>query len=47
MPPRKMPKKKPERNDAEDVVDSFDSWLIRQPAKPALAKHGFIAEAKI
>jgi hypothetical protein len=42
-----MPRKKAERNEAEDIVGSFDSWLDRQPAKPALAKHGFIAEAKI
>jgi len=42
-----MPRKRTERNEAEDIVDSFDSWLDRQPAKPTLAKHGFIAEAKI
>lgn len=42
-----MPKKKAKRNEAEEIVDSFESWLERQPLKPALAKHGFVADAKI
>ena len=41
-----MPRKKAKRKEAE-VVDSFESWLERQPPKPALAKHGFVADAKI
>ncbi len=41
-----MPKKRAKRKEAE-IVDSFESWLEKQPAKPALAKHGFIADAKI
>lgn len=41
-----MPRKKDKRKGAE-MVDSFESWIERQPPKPALAKHGFIADAKI
>ena len=43
--PRKKAKRKKE--EAEEIVDSFERWLERQPPKPALAKHGFVADAKI
>jgi hypothetical protein len=43
-----MPKKKEKRKETEtEVMDSFESWLEKQPLKPALAKHGFMADAKI
>ncbi len=43
----RLPGKKMKLKEAEDIVDSFDSWLERQTPKPALAKHGYIADAKI
>lgn len=44
-----MPRKKATQRQAtdEDVIDSFESWLEKQSPKPALAKHGFVADAKI
>lgn len=42
-----MPGRKKEKRKVAESVDSFESWIEKQPPKPALAKHGFIAEAKI
>ena len=43
-----MPKRKAEKKaDPEEVIDSFESWLEKQPVKPAKAKHGFVGDAKI
>jgi hypothetical protein len=43
-----MPKSKAEKKaGSEEVIDSFESWLEKQPVKPARAKHGFVADAKI
>jgi len=47
MAGRQMPRKKEKRKEVVDVVDSFESWLEKQPSKPVLAKHGFLADAKI
>ena len=43
--PRKIAKKK--EAEAEKILDSFESWLERQPSKPVRAKRGFIGDAKI
>jgi len=44
-----MPTRKAKRKgvDLESVIDSFESWLEKQPPKPAIAKHGFMADEKI
>ena len=44
-----MPTKRPKQQkaEAEKVIDSFESWLERQPDKPVRAKHGFIGDEKI
>jgi hypothetical protein len=44
-----MPKKRAKKNEfgAEEILDSFESWLERQTPKPARARPGFIADAKI
>ena len=43
-----MPKSKVEKKaDSKYVIDSFESWLEKQPVKPARAKHGFVGDAKI
>jgi hypothetical protein len=44
MPNRKAKQKEAE---AEKVIDSFESWLEKQPPKPVRAKSGFIGDAKI
>jgi hypothetical protein len=46
---KKMPRKKAKHKEveAEKIVDSFESWLERQPFKPARAKSGFVGDAKI
>jgi hypothetical protein len=44
-----MPKKsaKQKEEEAEKVIDSFESWLERQPPKTVRARPGFIADEKI
>ena len=42
-----MPGRKKEKREGPDEVDSFETWIEKQPPKPALAKHGFVADAKI
>lgn len=44
-----MPKKrgKEKELEAESVLDSFESWLEKQPVKPVRAKHGFLADERI
>jgi hypothetical protein len=44
-----MPRRKTKQKEAdlESVIDSFESWLEKQPPKPAIAKHGFIGDVKI
>jgi len=44
-----MPKRKAKKKEAnlENVIDSFESWLERQPPKPVRARSGFIGDAKI
>ncbi|HEV2390041.1 MAG TPA: hypothetical protein VGS04_04875 [Nitrososphaerales archaeon] len=42
-----MPERKKGKRKGPDEVDSFETWIEKQPAKPALAKHGFVADAKI
>jgi hypothetical protein len=44
-----MPKKsaKQKEEEAEKVIDSFESWLEKQPPKPVRARPGFIADEKI
>jgi hypothetical protein len=44
-----MPRRKAKQKEAdvEKVIDSFESWLEKQPPKPVRAKSGFIGDAKI
>ncbi len=44
-----MPRRKTKQKgvDLESVIDSFESWLEKQPPKPAVAKHGFMGDEKI
>jgi hypothetical protein len=44
-----MPRSKVKQKEAnlEEVIDSFESWLEKQPDKPVRAKSGFIADVKI
>jgi hypothetical protein len=48
-PEENMPKKsaKQKEEEAEKVIDSFESWLEKQPPKPVRARPGFIADEKI
>jgi hypothetical protein len=43
---RRRTTKKKEAN-AEEIIDSFESWLERQTPKPVRARPGFLADAKI
>ena len=40
-------KAKQKEADAEGILDSFESWLDKQPSKSVKAKPGYIGEAKI
>ncbi|MDA4118435.1 MAG: hypothetical protein OK455_08850 [Thaumarchaeota archaeon] len=43
-----MPSKKTtQKGEAENIIDSFESWLEKQPDKPVRARSGFIGDAKI
>lgn len=42
-----MSKKSVKRENPEEIIDSFESWLERQKPKPVKAKPGFIADEKI
>ena len=44
-----MAKKNAKQKEVENekIIDSFESWLDRQPSKAVRARHGFSADAKI
>jgi hypothetical protein len=41
-----MKEKKKVSSKAPEVLDSFESWLARQPVKPVRAKAGYVSAQK-